>query len=488
MNDKDSIFKKREKQQYNHIDELDTEDVLLFIKNINVRRDRHYKDIENIKSVNSEKEDPTFKKSATIQNLITRYLVYFEGRSKPLPANNKKQIKHYNDTQKDIKPYERTLLLEDGTKSCSYKRMRQTGQSAKQVEKKEIIRRNKCSIANMGRLQTNSLEGAGINAFIKYLNKMLPEEMENYEFMFIYDNCYADLAIRHKDWSKDKYVMLQFKTAQTEAGKILNFNIGGYNNDIYIVCLGLTNYEPKEIRKSADDVDECELEVIYFVGTTDKKSFQPTMYLKNPNHDFDYIYIKYDGKQEQQNSISFFLDELEEDNYLLLSRNEIMYERGISKNHIKEKNGIRCIEDILNPHGFTFEAPMCQNESVDVIINHRKFNGKRYNISFKTSLKRKLRDNILYFFRLNAHPQSHLVDLVFVLYNNEDEDSEFSHVAIIDGQRVYTCGLNSFNWSKTHQQNKDIYYKTTFDLNETKKIKNQIFKILGYKIVKLIIT
>jgi hypothetical protein len=482
MNNRNPIFRKRENQQYKYIDGLDEDDELNFIKNCNISQDIKHENAESIKLSNSEIEDPTYRKPATLERAIIRYLLYFVGRTPPLPANNKDQIEHWEIVQKNVSaPSRKTILLEDGSVSCQHDMMKRYGQTAEQIEKKKIDKQNKQSETLKDCFSRHGVEGAGIKAFIDYLNKILPKTMKKYEFMTVYDGNYADLAIRHIDWPKDRYIMLQFKAGQAEAGKQTGFNLKKYDDDIYIICLGISNYEPKKIRESADDVDDCELVSIYFIGTTDKKSFAPILYTNNSKHDFEYIYPKYDDEKDQKCKLKNFLNELE-DSYPFVTRHKIMFENIIHRESIKEKSGIKCIEDLLEPLGFTFEAPMCQNETTDAIINHPDFDGQRYNVSFKTAFKNK-DGKTIYRFDLGAHLQSHLVDIVFVIFNNENDDieDEFDRLGLINGQRVYSSNGVRFHWSENHKINKDIYHESTFSLTKTKKIKNKIFEILGYK-------
>ncbi len=445
--------------------------------NINIVKKSSSERRKNIKFNNSSIKDSTRGKSATIERAIQRYNLYYKGRSLPLPKNDKKQIQFWDSQNVTIPSYKR-LLLEDGTISDPYTFMKKRGRTLKQLQEKKEILHNKRIEMFKGCLQKSRIESAAIEMFINYLYKICPNEMESYEFMSIYDCLYADLAIRHKKWPKNKYKMFQFKTGQVQSGRTIIYQIGGYDNDIYIICLGIDNYIPKKERISPDDVDECDLVSIYFVGTTDKKSFCPTLYLQTCKYNINTIYTKYTKLNDQISSIIQFLNDLEEDNYLLLTRQQIMFEYRMSPPHKKEKLGIKAIEDCLKLFGFSFYAPFCQNETVDTIISHPRFNGKTYNISNKTTCRRNENEG---HFSLSNPSYDYLVDLVFSIYESDKSSEDnmiFDRLSIIDGKRVYCKNKTRFCWSYKHKENKDIFENYTFFLNEPEKIANKIFEML----------
>jgi len=340
-----------------------------------------------------------------------------------------RQISHW-ENQKHLQPYKRTVLLENGKISKSYKTIQSTGVPVYIHKERKDNATLKKRENGLKQQPSHPIEGAAIQAFfdLKHKSFIVNELFEQLEFQPVFDGLYADVMVKMKH--QPKWTILQFKSATYKFGKTVTYlrNKVKYDERAYVMCIGVSDVVDEKIT-SVNQLNSCVFHEIFFLGDCSNiTTFSPTCGVINGK--FEYCRYTVDQNIEKlEHLMSNFIRYIESE-HPVFTRHEIMYDTSkvntqLTKQYITEKTGFLNIERT----GLTITAPWRQNETVDLIIDNR------LNISMKTAYKS---SKSSFSFTIKGRINIHLCDYVFAITP--------MGVVIFTSEEVYSNGKKSFCW------------------------------------------
>ena len=195
------------------------------------------------------------------------------GKGTPLPADDPRQLEHWNEAQAGVKSNSlKTILIESNGEVWISRRVRDIksrGTSADTEARRKEEGSAKKSVAFTGQDQKHALEGCAIGLLLALLKEFNLDE--DWTFAPVFSSLQARVMVRHTSFAPNQWVPMQIKSAQIQFGRPTSYHLekGKYEDWMYCIAVGMLDYTHNLAPASADDLraEGARVHEIWDLGT-----------------------------------------------------------------------------------------------------------------------------------------------------------------------------------------------------------------------------
>ena len=423
-------------------------------------RDRQNRKKDKLEKIREGKSTTPWTLAAAV---ILCIACAFRGKNgaDPYPADSVEQIEHWNEQKrKKIGPSKRTLLMDitgckHSTKEYSptINKMQAQGKTVEKAAERKREGYEALSRAQMGRNQTNAVEGNAIHLLLALFQ--LVASFCDWEVMPVFDGNEADFAMHKKDWPLDLWVPVQMKSvSECIAGKKVTYSLrkGDYPN-VFCVCVGLQGYVhrtddvagPNDIANAPG----CSIAEIWNIGSCN--IIETSL---NPQFGMPYSKLSADRRLHfhgatDEAKLAFATTLLRDiEAWPRMERRRILYEFSPAINPAvptkckTEKAGFAAVDAALRAHGLYVAPVWRQNECVDYAVASVETGNPIVFVSGKTGSVTNGKDTQRYFHDRGA-VNKRFCDVVVASYAGAHHK-----VAVMSRDTAYVEGMENFCWNE----------------------------------------